>query len=72
LLEALEILPLEPKADLHYGRIRAELEKAGTPIGGNDLLIAAHALAVDGVLVTDNIREFKRIEGLQVENWLRL
>jgi len=71
LLDALEILPLEPEADRHYGRIRSELEKAGTLIGGNDLLIAAHALAVDAVLVTDNVREFKRVKGLQVENWLR-
>jgi tRNA(fMet)-specific endonuclease VapC len=71
LLDALEILPFSPDADRHYGRIRSELEKAGTPIGGNDLLIAAHVLAVDAVLVTDNIREFKRVEGLRVENWLR-
>ena len=71
LLEAIEILPLEAKADLQYGRIRVQLEKAGTPIGGNDLLIAAHVLAIDAVLVTDNVREFKRVKGLRVENWLR-
>jgi tRNA(fMet)-specific endonuclease VapC len=71
LLNALDILPLEPDADRHYGRIRSELEKAGTPIGANDLLIAAHALALDAILVTDNIREFKRVKGLHVENWLR-
>ena len=71
LLDAIQILPLEPESDRHYGRIRSELEKAGTPIGGNDLLIAAHALAINAVLVTDNVREFKRVKGLQVENWLR-
>lgn len=71
LLDAIEILPLEPKADRHYGRLRSELEKTGTPIGGNDLLIAAHVLAADAVLVTDNVREFKRVKGLRVENWLR-
>jgi len=71
LLEAIEVLPLEPKSDLHYGRIRVQLEKTGAPIGGNDLLIAAHVLAVDAVLVTDNVREFGRVKGLRVENWLR-
>lgn len=71
LLEAIEVLPLEAKADEHYGRIRAQLEKTGAPIGGNDLLIAAHVLAIDAVLVTDNVREFKRVKGLRVENWLR-
>jgi tRNA(fMet)-specific endonuclease VapC len=71
LLDAIEILPLEPKADEQYGRIRSQLEKAGTVIVGNDLLIAAQALAIDAVLVTDNVREFKRVKGLRVENWLR-
>jgi tRNA(fMet)-specific endonuclease VapC len=71
LLEAIEVLPLETKADQHYGQIRAQLEKTGISIGGNDLLIAAHALAIDAVLVTDNVKEFKRVKGLRVENWLR-
>lgn len=71
LLDAIEVLPLEPGADQHYGRIRSELEKAGTPIGANDLLIAAQALAIDAVLVTDNVREFKRVKNLQIGNWLR-
>lgn len=71
LLDAMEVLPLESKADRHYGRIRSDLEKAGIPIGGNDLLIAAQALAIDAVLVTDNLREFRRVKGLPVENWLR-
>ena len=71
LLDAIEVLPFEPEADRHYGRIRFYLEKAGTPIGGNDLLIAAQALALEAVLVTDNVREFKRVKGLRIENWLR-
>ena len=52
------------------GRIRAELETVGQPIGANDLLIAAHALALGMTLVTDNTREFGRVRGLKVENWL--
>jgi tRNA(fMet)-specific endonuclease VapC len=54
-----------------YGRLRVQLEAAGLPIGGNDMLIAAHALATDSVVVTDNQREFARVSGLRVENWLR-
>ena len=54
-----------------YGTIRTQLELAGTPIGGNDLLIAAQAMALDHTLVTDNDKEFGRIDGLRVENWLR-
>jgi tRNA(fMet)-specific endonuclease VapC len=71
LLSAIDILPLEPNADEHYGRVRSQLEKAGTLIGGNDLLIAAQVLAIDAILVTDNVREFKRIKGMRIENWLR-
>ncbi|HUY95077.1 MAG TPA: type II toxin-antitoxin system VapC family toxin [Terracidiphilus sp.] len=71
LLAAIDVLPLEPGADRHYGALRARIEKAGTVIGANDLLIAAHVLAVDAILVTDNVREFRRVEGLRVENWLR-
>jgi tRNA(fMet)-specific endonuclease VapC len=51
--------------------IRTQLELAGTPIGGNDLLIAAQALALDHILVTDNDQEFARVTGLRVENWLK-
>jgi tRNA(fMet)-specific endonuclease VapC len=47
------------------------LERAGTLISGNDMLIAAHALATDSILVTDNIKEFSRVPGLKIENWLR-
>lgn len=52
-----------------YGRIRAALEKKGQPIGPNDMLIAAHASSLGLALVTDNVREFKRVKGLKVENW---
>ena len=71
LLASLTVLPLQPDADRCYGRLRAELEKQGQLIGANDMLIAAHALAVDAVLVTDNTAEFNRVAGLPVENWLR-
>jgi tRNA(fMet)-specific endonuclease VapC len=70
-LGALEVLPLEAPADAAYGRIRAELERDGRPIGGNDLLIAAHAIALGLAVVTDNEREFARVRGLTCENWLR-
>jgi tRNA(fMet)-specific endonuclease VapC len=64
LLSEINVLPFDVSADV--GGIRAELETIGKPIGGNDLLIAAHACAI----VTDNTDEFKRIRGLKVENWL--
>ncbi|MFI4934470.1 MAG: type II toxin-antitoxin system VapC family toxin [Caulobacterales bacterium] len=67
----LEVKSLEPPADAHYARLRTELERAGTPISANDMLIAAHALALDATLVTDNEKEFSRVAGLQFENWLR-
>jgi tRNA(fMet)-specific endonuclease VapC len=71
ILAAIEILPFEPPADAAYAQLRAKLEAAGTPIGGNDLLIAAHALVSGCVVVTDNEREFGKVSGLGVENWLR-
>lgn len=70
LLSALEILPLEPPADHCYGELRRHLAQQGIPIGPNDLLIAAHALAADLTLVTANTREFERVPSLHVENWL--
>ena len=70
ILDVLEIYPFESPADAIYGDIRVQLEKKGTPIGGNDLLIAAHALALNCTLVTNNQREFIRIEGLDLRNWL--
>jgi tRNA(fMet)-specific endonuclease VapC len=69
-LENLEVLPLDVPVDEHYAEIRSKLERAGTPIGPNDLLIAAHARALDLTLVSGNQREFARVRGLQVENWL--
>jgi tRNA(fMet)-specific endonuclease VapC len=70
-LAVLEIVPFEAPGDAVYGRIRVELEQAGPPIGGNDLLIAAQAVALGDIMVTDNEREFGRVQGLSVENWLR-
>lgn len=70
-LTGLEILPFEEPADAVYGDVRAQLEAAGTPIGGNDLLIAAQALALGHSVVTDNEREFSRVPNLKVVNWLR-
>jgi tRNA(fMet)-specific endonuclease VapC len=69
-LETIPVLPLDVPVDTECGGIRAELEAAGLPIGMNDLLIAAHAYALGLTLVTDNAREFGRIRGLKVENWL--
>ncbi len=71
ILGALEVIPFEAPADTTYGNARVALEAAGTPIGGNDLLIAAQALALDMVVVTNNECEFARVDGLKVENWLR-
>jgi tRNA(fMet)-specific endonuclease VapC len=70
LLDSLEILPLGREADRHYAEIRLHLDRTGQPIGPNDLLIAAHALALDLTLVTDNVEEFARIPRLPLENWL--
>ena len=65
----LDVLPYGPKASLHYGQIRAALERRGTPIGVNDLHIAAHARSEGLTLVSNNLREFERVEGLLLENW---
>ena len=70
LLSTIEVLPLDEGVDEKYGDIRSALERAGTPIGANDYLIAAHALASDLTLVTDNVGEFSRVPGLVLENWL--
>ncbi len=71
LIQGLPVEALDANTSHHYGRIRAELECKGTPIGNNDLWIAAHALALEATVVTDNEREFSRVSGLTVENWLR-
>lgn len=68
-LEPLSTLSFDDAAAEHYGRIRAELEIAGTPIGPNDLLIAAIALTHGLIVVTHNTREFSRINGLKIEDW---
>jgi tRNA(fMet)-specific endonuclease VapC len=70
-LGAIDVLPLEAPVDAVYGAIRARLERTGRPIGANDLLIAAHALTLGHAVVTDNEREFLRIDDLRVENWLK-
>lgn len=70
-LGALSVLALEPPVDATYARLRAELEREGRTIGGNDLLIAAHSVTLGHTLVTDNEREFGRVQGLECENWLR-
>jgi tRNA(fMet)-specific endonuclease VapC len=70
LLSVIDVLPLETDADREYGVIRSSLEKAGTTIGANDMLIAAHALAQNLTLITGNTGEFSRIDGLKLENWL--
>jgi tRNA(fMet)-specific endonuclease VapC len=66
----LEILPFDAPAAAAYGPIRATLERQGTPIGAMDLLIAAHAVSLGVILVTNNPREFRRVSDLQVENWV--
>jgi tRNA(fMet)-specific endonuclease VapC len=70
LLEWIEILPLDAAVSPHYSRIRVLLESAGKPIGANDTLIAAHALALDATLISGDA-EFARVPGLKLENWLQ-
>ncbi|MEK7475903.1 MAG: type II toxin-antitoxin system VapC family toxin [Candidatus Coatesbacteria bacterium] len=67
----LQVMPFDTAASATYGRIRAALEGRGTPVGPLDTLIAAHALSLPAVLVTNNEREFRRIPGLKLENWSR-
>ncbi len=70
LLNLIQVAPLGVDADRHYGRIRAQLEREEKSIGANDMMIAAHALSLDAVLVTGNVDEFSRVKGLKIENWL--
>ena len=65
------VAPLAPPADKDYAALRLDIEKRGRPIGPNDMLIAAHSLALGATLVTDNVREFSRVPKLRIENWLR-
>lgn len=70
-LARVPVISFEPPVDEVYGHVRADLERRGTPIGHLDGLIAAHALALGCAVVTANEREFRRVTGLAVENWLR-
>ena len=69
-LDALNVAPFDTRAAESYGALRATLEIAGTPIGALDTLIGAHALSLGLVLVTGNTREFARVKGLRLENWI--
>jgi tRNA(fMet)-specific endonuclease VapC len=70
-LGGLDVLALESPVDVVYGKLRTGLERSGRSIGANDLLIAAHALTLGHTIVTDNEREFSRVDDLAIENWLR-
>ncbi|ANV87999.1 MULTISPECIES: type II toxin-antitoxin system VapC family toxin [Cyanophyceae] len=70
ILEVMPVLPLESPVEFYYAEIRTYLEREGIPIGANDLLIAAHGLALNLTVVTANQREFSRVPNLAVENWL--
>ncbi|MBH9970675.1 MULTISPECIES: type II toxin-antitoxin system VapC family toxin [unclassified Commensalibacter] len=69
-LAPLEILPYDEQSIWRYAQLRHQLQSTGQPIGSLDMLIAAHALALDVTLVTNNVKEFKRVKGLIVENWV--
>ena len=69
-LSALNVVPFDERPADHYGAARARLEAVGTPIGPLDTLIAAHALCLGLILVTNNTREFSRVDGLRMENWV--
>jgi len=70
-LMPLEVLAYDEAAARHYGAMRAQLEKKGTPIGSMDMMIAAHALSLRLTVITNNVREFKRVQGLKVEDWTK-
>lgn len=69
-ISGIDILSFDDAAASEYGPIRAGLERKGTPIGPNDMLIAAHAKSLGFTIVTNNVRELERVEGLKVENWV--
>ena len=69
-LSGITVLPFDDAAAMEYGRIRADLEQKGTPIGPNDMLIAAHAKSLRLPIITNNTREFDRVDDLKVENWV--
>jgi tRNA(fMet)-specific endonuclease VapC len=66
----LDVLPFGAKAAVHYGQVRAELERAGTPCGPHDMQIGGHARSEGLIVVTNNLREFNRMPGVRVENWV--
>lgn len=66
----LDVLPFDAKAAAHYGQLRAELERAGTPCGPHDMQIGGHARSQGLIVVTNNAREFSRMKGIRVENWV--
>lgn len=66
----IEVLPLDNEAAYHFGQIRAELYRIGQPIGPYDMMIAAHARSMGLIVVTNNTKEFKRVSGLRLENWV--
>lgn len=68
-LANIDVVPFDGSAAVEYGRMRADLRRKGTPIGANDLMIAAHAKSLGMRLVTSNTREFSRVEGLAIEDW---
>ena len=68
-LSAIDVIALGEPADRHYGAIRSDLERVGRPIGHHDLLIAAHARSAGAILVTNNLKEFRRVPSLKVEDW---
>jgi tRNA(fMet)-specific endonuclease VapC len=70
LVELIPVVPIPKEAGRYYGQVRSALEKPGKSIGNNDLWIAAHALALEIVLVTNNVKEFHRIPHLKIENWV--
>lgn len=67
----MDVVPFDSPAAMHFGQVRAELAKSGKVIGPYDLMIAGHARSRGLILVTNNLREFKRVPGLRVENWVR-
>ena len=69
LFSNIEVLDFDIKAAIHYGKIRAYLEKQGTPIGPLDMMIASHAMSLGYTVVTNNIKEFERVPDLKLENW---